>query len=530
MYVRRKPNKTGTVSVQVVSKHTGKYQVMRSFGVGRTEQELIRLEECARQFIVEQEGFVGELFPDEDNVRIEDFLSTINNTEIQVIGPELIFGRLYDKIGYGAINNEMFRHLVISRLFSPGSKLKTIDYLERYQGISYPKDKIYRFLDTLCKRANKSVEKEAKQAGKTPAPDIKAIVEQITFEHTKRVLRGKITVAFYDMTTLYFEASDEDDLRKTGFSKDSKHQCPQIFLGLLIATGGNPIGYEIFEGNIFEGHTFIPALQNIEKKYALGKPVIVADAGLLSADNCKSLEESGYEYILGARVKNTKNILKEKIRSFNLQDDQTATIKQLDGTRLIVSMSEKRAQKDKHNREKGLQRLKKRIQSGKLTKSSINNRGYNKYLKMEGEIKISIDYEKFLDDAAWDGIKGYVTNTKLSVKKVIENYGNLWYIERAFRMNKTDLRIRPIYHHLRNRIEGHICICFTAYTILLEMERMLKHEKSQITVKRAQELTKTMYQLIYRLPKSKLTKTKILGMDNGQRELYSMGVRWLNRK
>ena len=528
MYIRRKPNKTGTVSVQVISKHTGKYQVIRSFGVGCTEQELLRLEGHARQFIVAQEGFVGELFSEEEDVRLEDFLSTINNTEIQVIGPELIFGRLYDKIGYGAIKEELFRHLVICRLFSPGSKLKAIDYLERYQGISYPKDRIYRFLDTLCKRVTQS--EEAKQQDSTPIPDIKAQVEEITFAHTKRVLRGKITVAFYDMTTLYFEASDEDDLRKTGFSKDGKHQCPQIFLGLLTATSGNPIGYEIFEGNIFEGHAFIPALQNIEKKYALGKPIIVADAGLLSADNCKSLEESGYRYILGARVKSLKDILKAKILSLNLQNDQTAAIKQADGTRLIVSMSDKRAKKDKHNRVKGLERLKKHIQSGKLTKSNINNRGYNKYLRLEGEVKISIDNEKFLADAAWDGIKGYVTNTKLSAKNVIENYNNLWYIERAFRMNKTDLRIRPIYHHLRNRIEGHICICFTAYTVLLEMERMLKHAKSQISVKRAQELTKTMYQLTYRLPKSQLAKTKILGMDNEQRELNEAVEHWLNRK
>ena len=125
-------------------------------------------------------------------------------------------------------------------------------------------------------------------------------------------------------------------------------------------------------------------------------------------------------------------------------------------------------------------------------------------------------------------VKGYIPNTKLSAQKVIEKYGNLWYIERAFRMNKTDLRIRPIYHHLRNRIEGHICICFTAYTILLEMERMLKYAKSEITIKRAQELTKTMYQLTYRLPMSKLTK--ILGMDNEQQQLYNMVGLWINRK
>jgi transposase len=525
MYIRRIPNKTGTVSVQVISKHTGKYKVMRSLGTGRSEQELVLLEERARQFIAEHRG-MGELFPDENDIWLEDFLSTIHNAQIQVVGPELIFGRLYDKVGYYKINNDVFRHLVISRLFSPGSKLKTIDYLERYQGISYCKDKIYRFLDTLCKKGGKALE-ESEKGRET---EIKERVEQITFEHTKRVLRGKITVAFYDMTTLYFEASDEDDLRKTGFSKDGKHQCPQIFLGLLTANGGNTIGYEIFEGNIFEGHTLIPVLQNIEKKYSLGKPTVIADAGLLSEDNRKSLENSGYKYILGARVKNLKENLKEKILSSHLQNDQTKTIKQDDGVRLIISMSDKRARKDRHNREKGLARLQKRVQSGKLTKSNINNRGYNKYLKLEGKLKITIDEEKFLADAEWDGIKGYVTNTRLSAKKVIEHYANLWYIERAFRMNKTDLRIRPIYHHLRNRIEGHICICFTAYTILLEMERMLIHAKSEITVKRAQELTKTMYQLIYRLPKSRLSKTKILKMDSQQQELYDMVLRWENRK
>jgi transposase len=463
MYIRRKSNKTGTVSVQVISKHSGKYRVKRSFGTGRTEQELVHLEEHARQFITKQRGFVGELFADEDEIRLEDFLSTISNTQVQVIGPELIFGQLYDKIGYDKIGIEMFRHLIISRLFNPGSKLKTIDYLERYQGITYSIDKIYRFLDTLCKKADKTAKSVSEVQKKEAEIDIKAKVEQIAFEHTKRILQGKITVAFYDMTTLYFETSDEDDLRKTGFSKDGKHQCPQIFLGLLTANSGNPIGYEIFEGNIFEGHTFIPVLQNIEKKYSLGKPIVVADAGLLSEDNRKSLERSGYKYILGARIKSLKDILKEKILSFNLQNSKAKTIKQDDGTRLIVSMSDKRAKKDKHSREKGLIRLQKRVKSGKLTKSSINNRGYNKYLKLEGEIKITIDEEKFTADAAWDGLKGYITNTNLSAKKVIENYGNLWYIERAFRMNKTDLRIRPIYHHLHNRIEGHICICFTAY-------------------------------------------------------------------
>jgi transposase len=261
-------------------------------------------------------------------------------------------------------------------------------------------------------------------------------------------------------------------------------------------------------------------LENLSNKFSLGKPIVVADAGLLSEKNRKSLENSGYKYILGARIKNEKGNLKQQILALNLQGGQNAVIKKGDKTRLVVSQNDKRTGKDRHNRKKGLLRLRKRIECGKLTKSNINNRGYNKYLKLEGEIKISIDEQKYALDAAWDGLKGYITNTRLSAKQIIENYGNLWYIERAFRMNKTDLRIRPIYHHLRNRIEGHICICFTAYTVLLELERMLKRAKSEITVKRAQELVKKMYQLVYRLPRSRESRTKILNIDA---ELWSSG-------
>ncbi|MDL2239881.1 IS1634 family transposase, partial [Bacteroidales bacterium OttesenSCG-928-L14] len=511
MFVRRKPNKTGTTSIHVVSKQCGKYKFIRSFGTGRTELELQFLENKARQFIQEQKGQTISLFESAEDVFLEDFISTLSNSQLQVIGPELIFGRLYDKIGFNAIEEDLFRHLVISRLFNPGSKLKTIDYLHRYQGICYSSDTLYRFLDTLCFKQ-----------GSKKSKDIKSEVEKISFEHSKAVLKNKLGVVFYDMTTLYFEASDEDDLRKTGFSKDGKHHCPQIYLGLLVAAEGNPIGYEIFEGNIFEGNTFIPALEKIESKYSLGKPIIVADSGLLSNKNIQLMQEKGYKYILGARIKSESQDIKQQILSLELKNGETAIIKKDKNTRIIISMSDNRAVKDAHNRERGLIRLQKQLGRGKLTKANINNRGYNKYLRLEGDVNITIDMQKYQADSKWDGLKGYQTNTKLSAKNIIINYSNLWYIERAFRMNKTDLRIRPIYHRLRNRIEGHICICFTAYTIMLEMERMLKKAKSKITITRAQELTRNMYQLTYQLPNSKKTIQKILNMDNEQKELFKI--------
>lgn len=516
MFIRRKPNKTGSVSVQVIDKSGGCYRVLKSLGTGRSESELVNLEEKARLFILERQGLTNSLFSEPVDTSIEDFVSTLSNSHLQVAGPELIFGTLYDKIGYSSIDNDMFRHLVITRLYHPGSKLKTIDYLYRYQGKVYNLDKIYRFLDNLCYR---------KGTLEASNPDIKTLVEAISYKHTCTVLGKSPMVVFYDMTTLYFEASDEDDLRRTGFSKDGKHQCPQIFLGLLVAHGGNPIGYDIFEGNIFEGHTLIPILEQMQGKFNLNKPIVVADSGLLSTKNVFFLQEKGYKYILGARIKNESKEVQNKILSFSIKDGQVRLLPKADGTRLVLSMSEKRARKDANNRSRGLKRLQKRVDSGKLTKSSINNRGYNKYLHMEGDVKISIDMDKYEKDALWDGIKGYVTNTKLSGKKVIESYNNLWFIERAFRINKTDLRIRPIYHRLRNRIEGHICICFTAYTILLELERILKKAKSDITIHKAQELVKNMYQLTYQLPGTRKVRTKVLRMDEEQNQLYSLVCR-----
>lgn len=197
-------------------------------------------------------------------------------------------------------------------------------------------------------------------------------------------------------------------------------------------------------------------------------------------------------------------------------------IKKSSNTRLIVTYANKRAAKDEHNRKRGLQRLEKQIKSGKLTKSSINNKGYNKYLKLDGEISIEIDYEKFKQDSAWDGLKGYITNTKLSDKEVVENYKNLWHIEKAFRMSKTDLRIRPVYHRLRHRIEAHICITFTAYCIYKELERVLYKEKSRLSLRKVVESTHNMYEITYTLPESKHTKSKLLKMSDEQAEVYQI--------
>lgn len=502
MFVRTKKNASGSVSIQIISKSRGRYKVVKSLGSATTQQEINKLVLLAKQEI-ESISKPGKLFISEKDKSIEEAFSFLQNSSVHTIGPELIFGRIFDHIGFNTINQDLFRHLVVSRLAFPLSKLKTIEYLYRYQGVSLNIDTVYRFLDKLNNK-------------------LKNQVEQIAYAHTLKVLKGKISVVFYDMTTLYFEASDEDDLRKTGFSKDGKHQNPQILIGLLVGIGGYAIGYDIYEGNTYEGHTLIPFLEKTSKKFKLDKPVVIADAGLLSKDNIKALEDHGYEYILGARLKNESNIIKEEILQTTFKDGKTISIKKNANTRLIINYSDKRAAKDAYNRKRGLNRLEKRIKSGKLSKANINNKGYNKYLKLEGDINIQIDYSKYENDRKWDGLKGYLTNTKLSNNGVLENYRNLWHIEKAFRMSKTDLRIRPIYHRLRDRIEAHICISFAAYCVYKELERTLYRENSSLSLKQAAELTHNMYQITYTLPESKLTQTKLLNMDEQQRELYEI--------
>ena len=157
-----------------------------------------------------------------------------------------------------------------------------------------------------------------------------------------------------------------------------------------------------------------------------------------------------------------------------------------------------------------------------LTKSSINNRGYNKFLSLTGEIEVMLNEEKILEDEKWDGLKGYITNTTLKTKDIIENYRHLWQIEKAFRISKTDLKIRPIFHYRRKRIESHICIAFTVYTIWKELERLLKKHQVGFSPTRAAELTRNMYEMEYFLPHSKKKRKTILKMDTEQQILYKV--------
>ena len=502
MFVRKKLNKSGIVSVQVLEKVSGKSTLVKTIGSSSDPIEITSLVIKGKQFIDTIKRQPSFYFDKDNEAQLVDlFFNGIK--ELSLLGPELLLGKLFDEIGFNAIKDELFRHLVLTRLCYPVSKLKTTDYLFKYKGLSIDVESIYRYLDKLN---NKQKEQ----------------IQNISYTHTLQVLNNEMSIVFYDVTTLYFETDQEDDLRKTGFSKDGKHQQPQIVLGLLVSAGGYPLAYEMFEGKKFEGHTMLPVIEAFKSKYQLNNLIVIADAGLMSNDNITELQSKNYQYIIGARIKNETKLIQKQLLSLYLKNGESAAIVKDENSKIIISYSDARAKKDAANRKRGVEKLEKKITRGKLTKQHINNRGYNKYLKLEGEVKISIDKEKYIADAKWDGLKGYCTNTALTKDQIIEHYNHLWHIEKAFRKSKTDLKIRPIYHRLKSRIEAHICIAFCAYKIYKELERQLKIKKAQISPEKAIDIAKTIYRITIQTNLSNTMHSRLFIDKDEQRYLIDL--------
>ncbi|CAN5804869.1 IS1634 family transposase [soil metagenome] len=501
MFIRKKKNKSGSISYHIVRKEGTKQILVKALGSAKSPDAIARLEEYAQEELSDllKQHNINFSY-DQDEKFLRQLLDNIN--QIEISGVELILGKIFDEIGFNEIKESLFRHLVLSRICYPGSKLKTIEYLLRHHQLFYEIDSVYRYLDKLIKHQEQ--------------------LQDISYGHTLRLFEGNLSILFYDVTTLYFEASDEDDLRKIGFSKDGKAQHPQIVLGLLVSTDGYPLAFEMFEGNTFEGKTMLPVIEKFKKKYQLENIVVVADAGLLSNDNIEALVNLRYQFILGARIKNENRALQKDILSAKWKNGQTQAYSKGDAIKLIVSYSDARARKDQHNREKGLKRLEKAIRTGKLTKQQINNRGYNKYLKLEGDILIKIDYEKYQLDGKWDGLKGYLTNAKLTSDEIINNYKQLWQIEKAFRISKTDLKVRPIYHRLKHRIQAHLIIAFCSYKLYKELERQLKLKKSEISTTKAIAIMQSIYSIKTTLPVSKKQTELIWAKTQEQRKLLQL--------
>ncbi len=480
MFVRKKKNSSGSTSIQIIKKVNGKSRVVETIGCSSDENEIEKLFLNGEKRLKELEPNLFDVVEKEDEKL--QFIS-ICNDQIIPIGDELYFGKLFDNIWDNDIfksfyktkeKTKLFKALVISRILFPGSKLYLADYLHYFKKENISDESIYRFVDTIYQ------------------DEIKYKIEQSVYKHSLKKLNNNLVVSFYDVTTLHFESESEDDLRKIGFSKEGKLNRPQIQLGLFTTLQEYPLSYEVFEGNKFEGNTLVNVLNKFQTRFNLkDKPIVVADRGMLNNNNIATLENGGYKYIIGARIKNISNDIKQEIVNLTFINDSvtheipiTKTIKYKNNNdiqksmdinqRLILSYSTQRAKKDKYLRDKALQRLQKRIETTpNISKSDLKLSPYAKFIDTQKSCNISfkLNQEKIVEDEKLDGIKGYVTNDKsLNHQNIIEHYQNLWHIEKAFRISKTDLQIRPIYHRLESRIKAHILISFVSYAIYREFE------------------------------------------------------------
>jgi transposase len=493
MFVRKKPNRSGSISVVVVEKRGGKVHYLKRLGVSSDASDIDALYQQGKKWIAMQKGerdmFLEYARNREEKEVVSNLLDKVEN--ILLNGTQLILNPVYDKVGFNTVNDDILKQLVISRICQPRSKVATVDYLKSYFGEDIELHKIYRYLDKLS-----DIQKDKIQA--------------ISVSHTRKVLGGKIGVVFYDVTTLYFETDFADDLRKTGFSKDGKPGQPQVVLGLLVSDGGYPLAYSIHEGNKYEGHTMLPVVKDFVKKFDLKDFVIVADSGLMNKENITELEDNAYKYIVGARIKNENKAITEWILSQNKLDGTFYEYQKTAQCKLIVGYSEQRAKKDAFNREKGIKRLEKEYKSGTITKDKINKRGYNKFLEVSDNVEVKINYDKTKEDEKWDGLKGYITNTKLSAADIYKQYSELWQVERAFRVTKGVLELRPMFHFTKKRIEAHVCICFVAYKIYKELERSLKISGIKWSVDKVLDIAKTITTVKVKLQESKETLTKTM--------------------
>ena len=496
MFVRKKANRSGSISVVVVDKSGGKFKEVHKVGVASDASDVEALIVLGNKWIREYEerihptiDFDGEIEKRrlEQSTLIDEYFSRIEN--VQLNGCELILDRVFDLVGFGRIEDKVFCQLVCSRLSFPASKAATVEYLKNHFDDDIDLSKIYRYLDKLNDRH-------------------KSLVQDISVRHTIEVLGGHIGVMFYDVTTLYFETDHEDELRKTGFSKEGRHSNPQIIFGLLVSLDGYPLAYCIHEGNKYEGHTMLPVINEFVRKYDLNGFIVVADSGLMTKANIAELERMGYKYIIGARIKNEPEEVKRQILSLPKVSGQMHEIDKGGGRRLLVGYSDDRAGKDAHNRSKGVKRLEKKFHSGRLTKENINRRGYNKFLDMVGETKVELNRERIWLDAQWDGLKGYLTNTDIPTGDIFTAYHNLWNVEKAFRIAKSKIEIRPMFHFTRRRIEAHLCICFVALKIYKELERLLKRANIGMSVDKVLNMAKTVTTITIKMPDGqKVTRT-----------------------
>jgi transposase len=586
MYVRTKSSpRSQNISVQIVASQRidGKIKqnVIRHIGTIKPGEGLEQLKQLARNIIVEmkQEALLTQRNPIVASSSRFGQLSPVVNTlalnaegleEVKraILGIHDVYGHVYDQIGFtNPFSNptkrkssaSILRDIVMARIAYPDSKRASVHVLAEQFDVDIKLNHVYQMMDKIDDAFCQRIQEQALAA-------------------TLRLTGEKLRVLFYDATTLYFESFTQGDLQKNGYSKDLKFNQPQVLLALFVTQRGLPVGYELFPGNTFEGHTLEVSLNKLKERYAIDQVVFVADRGMLSDHNLRFLEKNHYQYIVGAKLKSLDKTEQKRILDWlasiqqeNLTQEVThrmvvtpqtkipvkiflhplaenycqkitkqayvlwrdhqqwtlafyekgqlnkticlSDIAGLEGALsqvpqqakrisresrvavtekilryhnksrvLVLSYRPKRALKDRADREQSIQKLQSRLRRSQNPKQLISRYGFQKFIKVEGEAELCIDQQKLLEESQWDGVMGlYLSDPALTNEETIDHYRSLWQVEESFRIQKHDLKIRPIYHWTSQRIKAHIAIAFMAFVCVRHLEYRVATQSQKLS-------------------------------------------------
>jgi hypothetical protein len=440
--IRTTKTGSGATAVQVVRYERGKVVLLKHVGSSKDQETILELMRSARIWLEQYTGQTSLLGSDLEKATLfedAEFLGVTYPFAHEVL-VEVARG-----CGFDVSNNRLLIDLAIMRIIEPVSKARSMTLLQRYFEISHSQRQIYRTLPSLFSRKEDFV----KAAARCALDRFKA----------------DISLVLYDVTTLYFESFAADELRIPGFSKDNKPSQPQIVIGLLVTRDGFPLEYEIFQGNTFEGKTMLPVLDAFMKTYDVKNPVVVGDAAMLSKTNINELKKEGISYIVGARLGNLPLKMINKIdRHLAREDGATRRFRTTEGD-LITSFTSRRYRKHKDDMNKQIERAQEHIAHGRAGKNA-------KFVEQKGGTP-SLNQPLIEKAEKLCGIRGYYTDlpkNRFNDNQIISHYHDLWRVEQAFRMAKSDLAIRPIFHHTQDAIKTHILICFTALAITKYIE------------------------------------------------------------
>ena len=445
--IRTTKTKSNATAVQIVDYKDNKKYIVKHIGSAHNKEDLDSLKQIAQDWITIESGEIY-IF-NKEQFSQDPILNKYQYLGVQYSFSYDILSHLIRKFNFDMMGNPILTDLVIMRIIEPTSKLESLKLLYEFFKIKHNRSDYYRSISSILDQ-KEDIEKKV----------VKIAQKHFSFD---------FSMVFYDVTTLYFESFTPDELRKLGISKDYKSNQPQIVIGLMVTRDGFPVSFDVFEGNTFEGNTFIPTIVKFQSTHKIKTFTIVADAAMISLKNVTELLVNNLSYIVGARVANlSMDMIKEISSKLEEVDLRTIRINTKIGT-LICSFSQKRYRKDKREMQKQILKAKQSIKT-KKTKGV-------KFVKRITKERQVINTALIEKTTLLLGIKGYYTNLdEESDEVIINHYHDLWHVEKSFRMAKSDLLARPIYHYKKNAIEAHILICFMALSICKYME--LKSGKS----------------------------------------------------